>query len=115
RYNIAPRSANTPDVLIRSYYLRYSKNLAKDPTLQYVPQTCIPRLNRLIREVNTTLALLANTPAHIAAVISVTAHQATYTSRIEIIIRTARVPVTIHGIGQAILTSLAQIQTTLDE
>ena len=79
-----------------------------------VPQACIPRLNRLIREVNTALALPVNTPVCTAAIISITAHQATYTSRIEAVVRVARMPAIIHGMGQAILTNLTQIQTTLD-
>ncbi|PMD21294.1 hypothetical protein NA56DRAFT_703469 [Hyaloscypha hepaticicola] len=117
RYNVAPRSANAPDVLIRPCCLRCSKNLAKDPTLQCVkqgnrsvcnryrslnkpcfnvPQACIPRLNRLMREVDAALALPANTPARTAAVASVTAHQATYTSRVEAVVRAART--TLDGI-----------------
>lgn len=67
-----------------------------------------------MREVDAALALPANTAARTAAVASVTAHQATYTSRVEAVVRAARVPATIHGMGQAILTSLAQMQTTLD-
>ena len=36
RYNIAPYLANTPVILIRPYYLYYSKNFTRDPRLTYI-------------------------------------------------------------------------------
>jgi hypothetical protein len=79
-----------------------------------VPQACIPRLNRLLREVDAALALPENSPERQPAIATVTAHQATYTSRVEATVRAARIPPTFHGMGQAILTSLAGMQATLD-
>ncbi len=67
-----------------------------------------------MREVDDALAMPANSAEQTAAIATVVAHQATYTSRVEATVRAARVPATIHGMGQAILTSLAQMQTTLD-
>ncbi len=67
-----------------------------------VPQSCIPRLNRLMREVDAAMALPSNTPQRLAAIATVRARQAAYTSRVEATIRSARVPGTIQGMGQAI-------------
>jgi hypothetical protein len=82
--------------------------------LSKVPQACIPRLNRLLRAADLAWRTAANTPARQLAAASLTQRQASYTSRVEAEVRSARVPPTIQGMGQAILTSLAQIQGTLD-
>jgi hypothetical protein len=69
-------------------------------------------LNRLIRLVNVALALPEDNRD--AAIATVTANQAAYTSRVEAVVRGARIPATLQGMGQAILTSVAQMQTSLD-
>ncbi|KAE9362560.1 hypothetical protein N431DRAFT_469876 [Stipitochalara longipes BDJ] len=135
RQAVAPRSAGAPATLLRPCCLRCSKGFARNPHLRCikqgnrsvcdrcrsmnkpchdVPQSCVGRLNRLMRDVDAALALPDPSPDRDAAIASVTTNQAAYTSRVEAVVRGARIPPTIQGMGQAILNSLAQVQTTLE-
>jgi len=103
------RSMNKPCHVVSTHL-----SLASPILILKVPQSCVPRLNRLLRKVDAALATPANSDQRQAAIATVTAQQAAYTSRVEATVRGARVPATIQGMGQAILTSLAQMQTSLD-
>jgi hypothetical protein len=78
-----------------------------------VPQACVPRLNRLIRLVDDALKMNAG-PAKEAAVATIQSRQSAYTKIVEATVRAETIPPTIQGMGQAILTALAQAQTSLD-
>ena len=56
----------------------------------------------------------SGSPGRQVAVATINAAQAAYTSRVEAVVRAARIPSTIQGMGQAILSSLAQLQSTTE-
>jgi hypothetical protein len=83
-------------------------------TLSKVPQACVVRLNRLLQAIDACKRLPHPSPEREKAVAALLLRQTAYTSRVEAVVRGQRIPPTIQGMGQAILTSLAQVQSALD-
>lgn len=78
-----------------------------------MPTECIPLLNILLAEI-TRVRAMPDGDEKSDAQEALQERQRSFTSRVEAVVRAARAPPTIQGMGQAILESLARLQASLD-